>query len=120
MGSPTILAKKLPNVAPITNNGVTSPPWNPVASVIDVNSSFIINAYGITELSNDFANNSKLRPKYILFPINNIKIIIIIPPIKLFTDVFCILSENAFFKKWVISANTLLTNPNNIAHNITL
>ncbi len=30
-------------ITPITNNRVTSPPWNPVASVIDVNSNLIIN-----------------------------------------------------------------------------
>src|SRR5215213_4507235 len=33
-----------PSVAPITNSGVTSPPWNPDPSVTAVNSSFQANA----------------------------------------------------------------------------
>src|SRR5215216_1113766 len=33
-----------PSVAPITNSGVTSPPWNPDPSVTAVNSSFHANA----------------------------------------------------------------------------
>lgn len=74
-------ANKFPSIAPITNNRVTLPPWNPTANVNDVNSSFIINAS---------LSKSKLRPRYILVPS------IIIPPIKLFSDVLGIFSANNF------------------------
>src|SRR3954449_4061814 len=39
-GEPLIVANVLPNVAPIKNRGVTSPPLKPVLSVIAVKSSF--------------------------------------------------------------------------------
>ncbi|MDO7204054.1 hypothetical protein Q5M85_07800 [Paraclostridium bifermentans] len=63
IGSPIILASKFPKVAPITNNGVTSPPWNPTASVSDVKTSFIINAPLGTGWLNALLNKSKLNPR---------------------------------------------------------
>lgn len=80
-------ANKFPSIAPITNNGVTSPPWSPTANVNDVNSSFIINA---------LLSKSKLIPRYTLVPSIKTIIIIIMPPIKLFSDVLGIFSANNF------------------------
>lgn len=62
IGRFTIRDKRFPKVAPITNNGVTSPPWKPVDKVIDVRISFIIKEYLITGLVNEFLNKSKLKP----------------------------------------------------------
>src|SRR3954451_20933759 len=39
-GEPLIVARVLPNVAPIKNNGVTSPPLKPVLNVIAVRRRF--------------------------------------------------------------------------------
>ena len=41
-GSPKIPLKTTPSVAPMEKSGVTSPPWNPIASVTIVNTSFKI------------------------------------------------------------------------------
>lgn len=57
-----------PNVDPITNKGVTSPPWYPAPKVIDVKISFPRKSKGDTCPSKASDNKGRLKPKYFLLP----------------------------------------------------
>src|SRR3954447_2283478 len=69
-GTPSGWASEAPRVAPITNSGVTSPPWNPEPSVTAVNTSFSRNAMAITPTppASDLVMSGRLRPRYSRLP----------------------------------------------------
>jgi len=56
-------ARECPRVEPITNKGVTSPPWNPEPRVIEVNRSFHKKANGETPSVNEEVIKGIPNPK---------------------------------------------------------
>ncbi|GHE31450.1 hypothetical protein GCM10017764_13200 [Sphingobacterium griseoflavum] len=81
MGSGIMLARALPSVAPIKNNGVTSPPLKPALSVIAVNKIFKRKSVGGRAVSKEDRMVGIPKPMYLLLCRQNTITIISSPPI---------------------------------------
>ena len=73
--------RKLPNVAPIKNSGVTSPPLNAAPSVTAVNRIFSAKSYAGNCSENDSTITGMPNPMYRVVPIPNTANATITPPI---------------------------------------
>lgn len=70
----------LPNVAPIKNKGVTSPPLKPAPMVNVVNNNFSRKSYPCISVSNEACMVGTPNPMYLVVPNIQTAIAIIIPP----------------------------------------